>query len=415
VHATREALRTLARIGFEGPLALGLLACALILSIVLLAAVCFDRPTAGRVVRALAWTEAAFLGGAVLLGAALVSASRRSVLGQEHPFLGGLEDMVSGLDESEASLLVVGGGAGLAALVLAVAAATWALRSRAGALRAATWFFAALLPAVTALGIARQGAVVDSVPSNCLAELDRCLADVYAGSAEPLAGARTAVLALAASFVLVLAVAATWDAARLSPPSRWTRWAGAALVLVLGAAAHRATRPLAADAVHPFPLRARGEMDCPVRARSLPPAGPCESWSRGPRVEIAGDRSAIDGYAVSPGDDLSVTFERVLILYRGAPPPVFARFVAPAATPIAAVTPHLRVVHEQLGGGIGIVTALPPQVVRTHTLGDVTPGPRCCATQVRFSENGVPLSQFATWADLAKAAAEAPEGLAVAP
>ena len=422
----RQALRVVALLDLAGPLTLGMLGCALVLALAVLAAALLDRPAAGRALRALAWAEAACLSPALLLALALVTAARRRLVAIDHPngpypFTAGPGVWLRAFEEAEATLLVAGASLGVIAVVLAAAAIVWAVRGGSGGLGPGAVFFAALLPGVTALGVVRRAQAMAHTPPECSRNLGACLQEMYASAAAPLDEARLSVVVLAAAGAVMLAGAAVWIASRAEEPGRPRSRLGAALVLLLGLAAYRATRPLAADGARPFPSPEPGEAECPAPpdlARALPPEGLCDGWLDGPVIQVRGGRALLDGVALTPDDvGKSLAGKRgLLAAMRGARPMprLWATLVAPGSTPLAELTPYLLAVRDGLRGDVAIATVRPDRAVSTRTLGELTTGPLCCMTPVHLADDGVPLSAFETWGDLARAAAGARDTLAVA-
>ena len=299
----REALRVVARMGLAEFLALGMLGCALLLAVALVAAAAVARPGAGWVVRAIARAEAACLGSA-LLGFALVTDARRRLAAIEHPFgayplTGNVSHWADTFEQTESALFVTGATTAVIAVLLATAAIVWQARTGAGATRAAAHLFAALLLGVTALGIARHAYAATHWPSTGWATSRG-------------ASRRCCPLATAPS-----PVRAAWRPARrgrgrgargrrgVERPARGSRrraWLGAALALLSGVVAQRATRATAADAHLSVP-REPGEADCPAApalARALPPAELCDAWLDGPTIEVSDGSARLDGIPHTP-------------------------------------------------------------------------------------------------------------------
>jgi hypothetical protein len=412
------AARALARRGFEGPLTLGILGCGLILALALLGAALLVRPDARRVLWGLAWAEVTCLSTALLLTFALVTASRRRLAVPPSPADVGA--WAGAVADSEEALLVTGATLGVVAVVLAAAVLVAALRLRTSALRAATLFFAACLVGVTALGVVRRATALMTLGFHGT-PIERH--EVAVTAAARLDQARDAALALTVVGALILAAAAAWDRVGEAKPMRRSAKLGSAAVLLLGIAAYRGTRAAAADAAHPILPHAPGEVDCPASpgvARSLPAAVTCDFWPDGPVLEIGAGSAMLDHVALTPeaiGRELADQRTRFVAMLGGPRrlPPLWVTLVAPATTPLAELVPYFQVLRDSLGRSIAIVGVTPERTLSSRTLGDLSPGPRCCATPIRFTAGGVPLSTFATWGDLARAAAARPDPLEVAP
>ncbi|MDI1442902.1 hypothetical protein [Polyangium sp. 6x1] len=192
-----------------------------------------------------------------------------------------------------------------------------------------------------------------------------------------------------------------------------TLWLGAAL-FAFGLAGWIGARGMAHDARHPLPLPSGHEGYCfqwsGPPATSLPLAGACDGSDGAPEVAIDAGGIRIDGVHVADIAELLRLLENKRELYRIVqqkelvdPLVVIA---APADLPMSSVLPILAAVQNKYRGTVAILGAHPERSVSTATIGEVTLERRCCWSKLRMAPNGAPLSNHATWGDVARAASE---------
>lgn len=409
------------------PLA-GLAAALLLVAAILAVSACIQalRSRDGaRLRRVVAASAASLLGGLVASGW-VVAAARNQLVHHEEPELEAnpIYASIRAAEQAEAMLFVAGLGLLICASLLG---ASFALRARV-AREADPWRAALLgtivsLAVVTGLGlVARSIAVrpwIQAEDAPFVTSIDA----LQAAGAASLATARACILALAAlgSAVAVAASLRRRGAPAPAPPAASrAQIAAAALLFGLGLAAYVATRSRAADARSPLPSPSRKRFDCStleLRPRDLQIAR-CGPAGDGPKIDVSTHGVRIDGFPTPDPAELqarlaAIRAERLSPAAGGRlSPPLIA---VEAGHRAADIGPYLRASMVAHGPEIGIAAQEPPAMMTTSTLGEIELSARCCEIAARLDPRGAPLSGFATWGDLVRAAAESPTPLLIAP
>lgn len=338
------------------------------------------------------------------------------------------------LQRAELALLVAGVALLACAALLAVAAGLAARRARIGKARAALLVTVASLAAVTGLGVMQRSMLVSvsrGDDDDMATHAERALK-----GAGPLAATRTCVVVIAilggAAAVVLRRRRVGRDRDRAEGPYRTSArdeparpgpsWdaIGAAAIFGAGLAAYVATRPHAADARQPLPPRARLAFECgglELPRRWLPTTSRCASAERGVLLQVARNHNGrLDGYPTNDPADIERRLQQMAESDRAAgKPPAMLMIAAEASAPSVSMAPYLRAAAKGYGPEVGITALGPERAVATRTLGAIDVSGLCCAIPVRLDPSGVPLSSFATWADLARAAEASGPPLVIAP
>ena len=428
--------RAIARVGFAGPLTLGMLGCSLLLAVALVVATSVSEREAGSLrLRGLVVAEAACLSAALALVVALVTAARRPMLatampGDVQPFRNISWGWGDAAEQILSALFLAGGTMVAVSLLLACAAAQWHVRWRADQGRAGLRgilapLLGALLLGVTGFGLARYAWTASQwrfAQALMLSDRIQAIVAVQVAADAPLGEARLHILALALLGTAGLLYAATSARDRPVPRLGPAAGAGSALLFGLGLAAYVATRPLLADAGRPVPAPRDTDFGCPSIAfdvRTLPPAKRCDTFPDAPTLEIDARGAHLDGIVITAADTAKAldAKRRVFISIYGSARPLPPLVVlADARTRMGDVAPHLAGVLGGFGPEVVMATVFPAETLSTRTLGEISRSARCCGALVRLGAGGAPSSRYATWGDLARAAAEpSPSPLEIAP
>jgi hypothetical protein len=423
------ACETLLGTGLSGWLALLLLGIALLLAASLLAVAAFAPrgSTAARSFPALALA----CGGAAAqgLGAAafIIAGAHRRILSP--PYLAGVTARVRfapGFERSHATWLILGHAIPLVALLLGSAFLIRARRlppAHAG-------FFRPLAPLVVTLSVAtgmsilRWSNVFDTF-SHCGGDIRTDNMQILAGMGDAVTAGRLSVLLLAVAGSVALLVVALRNR-RHAPSARPSaRLLGGALVFGLGFAGWLSTRAMAHDGRNPLPFPADNQRECPLEApetnRSLPPALRCDTDCDGSVLALTPSGVFIDGNGIpaATAEDVRSLFMIKRELWKQVNPnkPTLSHVViaVPADRPTAEIAPLLSVLATAYAPEFAVTLVHPAESTPTATMGNVPREPRCCCTPLRVDPGGEPASRFATWGDLARAAALTQDKLVLAP
>ncbi|MDI1442901.1 hypothetical protein [Polyangium sp. 6x1] len=180
-----------------------------------------------------------------------------------------------------------------------------------------------------------------------------------------------------------------------------------AAVFAFGLAAWFGARGMAYDARHTLPLPEAPESHCGLSiyppASSRPPAGPCEPGPDALEV-ILNEEGLHLGWERLDVRQLGTRLQ-VKLENQNLKDPVVV-VVAPAATPMATMLPILSAVKNDSRRSIAILRGKPERSVSTATLGELRLHQRCCMNRLRIAPDGAPLSNHATWGDVARASSE---------
>jgi len=278
---------------------------------------------------------------------------------------------------------------------------------------------------VTGFGLARYawtGSQWSYGYALTLSERIQAMVAVQVAADAPLGEARLQILALALLGTAGLLYAAIPERDRPVPRLGPAAGAGSALLFGLGLAAYVVTRPLSADARRPVPAPGDGDFGCPsiaFDARTLPPAKRCNPFPDAPTLEFDARGARLDGVVIAAAGTAKAldAKRRLFISIHGSSRPLPPLVVlADARTRMGDVAPHLAGVLEGFGPEVVMATVFPAETLSTRTLGEISRSARCCGALVRLGAGGAPSSRYATWGDLARAAAEpSPSPLEIAP
>ena len=243
---------------------------------------------------------------------------------------------------------------------------------------------------------------------------DKCILDLQQEGRDVSSIARVVILALATLGSGILVVVSRRNTKELDTRDPEGMLSLGAAVFAFGLAGWMGARGMAHDARHPLPLPAGHEGYCSEGilppAISLPPAGPCDGSNDALEVAIDEGGIRIDGVRTADVADLLVVLENKRKVYRLVQQkelvdPIVV-IASPADAPMASLMPILAAVQNEYRGHVAILGAHPERSVSTATLGEVTLRRRCCWSKLRMAPNGAPLSTYATWGDVARAASE---------
>ncbi|MDI1428372.1 hypothetical protein [Polyangium sorediatum] len=243
---------------------------------------------------------------------------------------------------------------------------------------------------------------------------NKCLLDVEQDGRDVSSIARVVLLALATLGSGLLVVVSRRNPKQPDARDPEGMLSLGAAVFAFGLAGWTGARGMAHDARHPLPLPAGHDGYCSEGTLpptiSLPSAGLCDESNDAPEVAIDDGGIRIDGVRTTDVAGLLVVLENKRELYRLVqqkelvdPTVVIA---SPADTPMASLVPILAAVQNDYRGRVAILGAHPERRVTTATLGEVRLRRRCCWSKLRMAPDGAPLSTYATWGDVARAASE---------